>query len=228
MVGELLDLFDPGVDDKYFDEHMKVFLDARWHTFGALTRHVDSLRRHIERWKDKHEGAGLPINFWPGVTIDCPDQLERMKILHGTPIQMFWVSFVEYRSERSEPLSYNRLVNVKKCLPRLLVFGWDIAPPVPSWSISDACTLAELAIDHGICYDHFFTHPESRAKFIMGAPQPVFAHSVIPEGAVNELLTQAEALKDLPRGWFSELFPRKDLKFAEFKGEPFERFDYRP
>jgi len=92
LVGGLLDLFDPGVTDACFDEHLNVFMQAKWHTFLALTPHIEVVRKHWKRWMKKNGSMGFPVNFWPGALIDRVYHLERMRIAQRT--SMPWVSFV--------------------------------------------------------------------------------------------------------------------------------------
>jgi hypothetical protein len=231
LVGGLLDLFDPGLDDKYFDEHVRVFDQAEWHTFLALTPHIDSVKRHWERWKEMTGHKGFPISLWPGAAINCVDDLERMGVLYKTGMATSWASFVGYCSNESRPLSTSSLLSdIFKFAPRLIVTGWDFSTPQAPLSVEDAFTQAKAAAEPAFCGTHFFfTHPGSREAFIEGKTQNISTKptnpSVIEDPVIAEWLAWAQERQYLPDDWFRQPFPEKEIHFDEFKGDAVERFE---
>lgn len=139
LVAGKLDLFDPGVAEEVFDEYLSVFLKADWHIFVALTPHADSIRRHWQRWNvaPRH---GFPVNFWPGVRVDCVDHLSRIRTLRETGMRTQWASFLDYDSGGARTL-YTSIFQGTE----LVVFGWDFANPQSPLSREDALILAKAA-----------------------------------------------------------------------------------
>lgn len=233
LVGGLLDLFDPRVDDGLVDEHLNVFQDAWWHTFLALTPQIDSVQRHWQRRKLMNRDLGFPVNLWIGATIDRVEHLERMRILHETGMSTPWASFVGYRSDQSHPLSGSSLLSdINRFAPRLVVFGWDFAKPQPDLTVEDARTLADAAARPEFCGTHFFfTHPESRRAFLNGIPLPTVSssatQSVLHAEHADELLDWAEQLRHLPCDWFRTPSP-PELQFDDFEGAAVETFVLMP
>ncbi len=227
LVAGMIDLFDPGVPDKVFDEHLNVFLQASRHTFLALTPHADSVRRHWERWKKMNSGVGFPVNFWTGVSVDCVDHLKRMRILRETGMRTQWASFVDYHSDASRPLSTSSFRSDIGGT-KLVVFGWDFANPQSPLSPEDACSLARAAVHSGTGF--FFTHPKSKQAFLTGTPPvselPAATKPRVKDPNLEALIDRAQSSQNLPREWFGHADWARKPHFKGFEGEEVELFDY--
>lgn len=223
LVAGKLDLFDPGVADEVFDEHLNVFLKADWHIFVALTPHADSIRRHWQRWKVAPRN-GFPINFWPGVRVDCVDHLSRIRTLRETGVRTQWASFVDYHSGGSRTLYPSVFQG-----PELVVFGWDFATPQSPLSPKDALILAKAATEPGSRF--FFTHPKSRQAFLTGTPPvselPAAKNPPVNNEGLEKLFENAQLSQYLPQEWFEHPFSGRKGAFQEFTGEEVKLFDYQ-
>ena len=223
LVAGMLDLFDPGVPDRVFDEHMKVFLDASQHTFLALTPHADSIRRHWERLN-----RDFPDNFWPGISVDCVDHIKRLINLCDTGIRTQWASFLDYHSDPTRPLSTSDFRSELRDA-ELVVFGWDFADPPSPLSREDACSLAVAALRLDEIF--FFTHPRSKQAFFSGAPNisdlPEPMKPSMNNPKLDRLIDRAQSLQNLPSGWLRHADWARKPHFKTFEGEKVELFDLR-
>lgn len=226
LVAGKLDMFDPGLADEAFDEHLDLFIKADWHTFVALTPHADSIRRHWERWKFKLH-LEFPTNFWPGVSVDSVDHISRISTLRETCDRINWVSLVDYHSDPSHSL-FNSTFRSEIRGTRLVVFGWDFADRTSSLSREDAYVLAKAATKSESGF--FFTHPKSKEAFLTGTP----AISDLPEatnptarGEVRKMFELARLKEDLPEDWFRTPFSGRKGAFEDFIGEEVQLFDYK-
>lgn len=228
VIGGLLDLFEPGLEDKYIVEHLNIFEEAYWHRFLVMTPHVDRVRIQSDSRKAITRGRGFPRNLWIGTTIECPGDLWRLRTLHKTGIVPRWVSFAGYRSDRSRPLSTSTLMkDLEDCAPRLVVIGWDLANAPQDLTIDDACTLANAASHFG-SIPFFHTHPGSRNRFLHGQTPALATKSIVQDRSSAALIESAEQLRRLPDEWLRMPFPPKNMKFEAFKGAPVEVFQLRP
>jgi protein gp37 len=228
LLAGMLDLFDPGIPDRIFDEHLDVFLQASRHTFLALTPHADSVRRHWERRKTMSGKPGFPDNFWTGVTVDCVDHLQRLNILPGKDMRTKCASFVDYRSDASRPLAKSSFRSDIWGLA-LVVFGWDFADPQSPLSSEDACSLAQAAKHSGTRF--FFTHPESKQAFLTGNPSiselPPATNPQVSNPGLTTLLEEAKSHQRFPDGWSGCADWGRKQHFKTFEGEEVEFFDLR-
>jgi protein gp37 len=223
LVAGKLDLFDPGVADEVFDEHLNVFLKADWHTFVALTPHADSIRRHWQRWKVAPRN-GFPINFWPGVKVDCVDHLSRIRTLRETGMRTKWASFVDYHSGGARTLYTSIFPGTE-----LVVFGWDFANPQSPLSPEDALILAKAATKPDSRF--FFSHPKSRQAFLTGTPPvselPAAKNPPVNNEDLKKLFENAQSSQYLPQEWFEHPFSGRKGAFQEFTGEEVKLFYYQ-
>lgn len=228
LVAGKLDMFDPGLPDELFDEHLEVFQKAIWHTFVVLTPYAHSIQRHWQRWniKPRH---GFPTNFWPGVRVDSVNDLGRVSILRQTGMRTSWVSLVDYHSDPLHPLSKTTFRDDIRGA-ELVVFGWDFAKPQRPLSPDDAYVLAEAATEPGSGF--FFTHPDSRRAFLTGIPPisglPEATNPPVNDEAQRESVEGARSRQDLPREWFEHPFSGRKGVFKGFTGEQVQLFDYKP
>jgi protein gp37 len=223
LLAGTLDLFDPGIPDRVFDEHLDVFLRASRHTFLALTPHADSVPRH---WKRLNRV--FPDNFWTGVSIDCVDHLQRLKILREMDMRTKWASFVDYRSDASRPLSTSSFRADIMGLA-LVVFAWDFADPQSPLSSEDACSLAQAAKRSDTRF--FFTHPKSKQAFLTGNPPiselPGATNPQVSNPGLTALFEEAKSHQRFPDGWSAYADWARKPHFKTFEGEEVELFDLR-
>jgi protein gp37 len=227
LVAGKLDLFDTGVADEVFDEHLNVFLKAGWHTFVALTSHPESIQRHWQRWKVKPR-RGFPVNFWPGVRVDCVDHLRRIGTLREISMRTHWASFLDFHSEASHPLSKSTFRSVIRGIG-LVVFGWDFTNPQSPLSSIDALALANAATESESRF--FFTHPKSRQAFLTETPPvselPAAKNPPVNDEGTRKLFENAQESQNLPREWFKHPFSGRKGAFQKFSGEEIQVFDYK-
>jgi hypothetical protein len=227
LVAGKLDLFDPGLAEEAFDEHLDLFIKADWHTFVALTPHADSIRRHWQRWKFKLR-LEFPTNFWPGVRVDSVDHISRIRTLRETCERINWVSLVDYHSDPSR-LLFNSTFRSEIRGTRLIVFGWDFANRPSPLSSKDAYVLAKAAAESESGF--FFTHPKSKQAFLTGTPAisdlPEAMNPIAKDEGIKALFELARSKEDLPEEWFKNPFSGRNGAFEEFTREEVQLFDYK-
>jgi hypothetical protein len=228
LLAGTLDLFDPGIPNGVFDEHMDVFLQAQRHTFLALTPHAGSVRQHWERRKKMPGRPGFPDNLRTCVTVDCVDHLQRLNILPGMDMRTKCASFVDYRSDASRSLSNSTFSSDITGL-ELVVFGWDFADPKSPLSSEDACSLAEAVVHSNTTF--FFTHPKSKQAFLMGNPPmselPSAANPYLNDPNLTALLEEAQSRQRFPDGWLGHADWAGKQHLRTFMGEEVELFKLR-
>jgi hypothetical protein len=228
LLAGTLDLFDPGIPGRVFDEHMDVFLGAQRHTFLALTPHAGSVRRHWERRMNMPPAPRFPSNFYPGVSIDCVAHLRRLKILRDLDMRTHWASFVDYHSEASRPLSTIDLAS-EIGGAELVVFGWDFAEAQSLLSAEDALSLAQAAVHPDAAF--FFTHPMSKQAFLTGNPRisqlPAAENPHMDDPNLMALLEEAQSRQRFPDGWLGHADWAGKQDFTTFMGDDVELFDLR-
>ena len=226
LLAGTLDLFDPGIPDTVFDEHMDVFVQAERHTFLALTPHADSFKRHWERRRKIPGKLAFPDNFRVGVTVDCADHLQRLNILLGIKIRMKCASFVDYRSDPLRPLNKEDFLSYIKGL-ELVVFAWDFAAPKPPLSIEDAHILVHAALNADTTF--FFTHPMSKQAFLLGnrsmSELPAAANPHLKDPNERALFEEAQSRQRFPDGWSGCANWGNNQHFKKPEGDEIELFD---
>lgn len=173
LVNDSPDLFDVESDD-VIREHLSVFGNAKWHLFLLLTNNLERAKRI--RLAMKASGVIWPFNVWIGTSIECREDVPKIKFLAELGLDTIWISFADYRSNSKYPLADSALaVMLKDCRPRWIIGRADLECLGPDFSVTDARHLRDVAWSPGVDIAIFFAQPRTKAAFVSGEdiPNPV-------------------------------------------------------
>jgi protein gp37 len=166
LVDDSPDLFELESDD-VIREHLSVFGSSRWHLFLLLTNNLERANRI--KLAMNASGVDWPFNVWLGTSIECREDIPKIKSLAELGLDRIWISFADYRSNRKRPLAGSALtVMLKGCRPRWIIGRADLEGLGPEFSVTDAIHLKNVAWSSGLDIAIFFAQPRTKAAFVRG------------------------------------------------------------
>lgn len=198
------DIFDLERED-IIREYFSVFQDAKWHIFQLAVKNLERARAIKSAMMASR--VHWPINLWIGTSIDCPEDLVRIKELAKLDHNTSWVSFANFRSNPRYPLAEEGLEKMLAPI-RWLVGRADFDRSDPEFSVDDAGYLKQAFGEP--CY---FTQPQTKASFLSGADLAV-PSTVVREAQIRELLET----RSFPTQFYELQRPTDPKYFGPFEG----------